>query len=180
MAYTKIKAVTNHLKRCLGYTANPEKTEAGADVKRVLAYARDSDKTEHQLYVSGFNCSPADAYGRMQATKEHFKKLDSDNVQGYHVIQSFTPGEVTPQQAHEIGCEFVRRAFASRFEATVSTHLNTGALHNHIVFNSVSFVDGRMFRNDFRGYFQGIRAVSDQICREHGLSIIIPKRKGKA
>lgn len=180
MAYTKIKAVKNHLQRCLDYAANPKKTEVGTDLQKTLAYTQDSGKTEHQLFVTGFNCDPAGAYGQMLATKHRYRKTDPGHVQGYHVIQSFAPGEVTPQQAHEIGCEFVRRAFAGRYEATVSTHLNTGAIHNHIVFNSVSFVDGRMFRNDFRGYFQGIRAVSDQICRERGLSIITPERRGKA
>lgn len=180
MAYTKIKAVRNHLKRCLDYTANPEKTEVEIDLQKVLAYTENGDKTEHQLFVTGFNCDSANAYGQMQSTKRRYRKMNPGHVQGYHVIQSFAPGEVTPQRAHEIGCEFARRAFADRYEVTVSTHLNTGALHNHIVFNSVSFADGKMFRNDFRGYFQGIRAVSDQLCREYGISVINPKQKGKA
>lgn len=182
MAYTKVKAVKNHLARCLKYTANPQKTEAKKALRDALAYAQNEDKTEHQLYVSGFNCDPASAFESMQETKQYWKKDDSDHVcvQAYHVIQSFAPGEVTPQQAHEIGCEFAKRAFADRFEVTVSTHLDRNHLHNHIVFNSVSFVDGKMFRNDFKGYYKGIRAVSDQICREHKLSIITPKQKGKA
>ena len=145
-----------------------------------LSYAQNADKTEHQLYVTGFNCDPANACEVMQRTKKLWGKDGENHVLAYHVIQSFKPGEVTPQQAHEIGREFARRAFAGRFEATVSTHLDRVHLHNHIVFNSVSFVDGRMFRNDFKGYFKGIRAVSDQICRERRLSVIAPKRKGKA
>lgn len=180
MAYTKIKAVKNHLQRCLDYVANPKKAEVGTDLQNALAYAQDSDKTEHQLFVTGFHCDPANACEVMLRTKKRWGKDGENHVLAYHIIQSFAPGEVTPQQAHEIGCEFVHRAFADCFEVTVSTHLNTGAIHNHIVFNSVSFVDGRMFRNDFRGYFQGIRAVSDQICRERGLSVIAPKRRGKA
>ena len=182
MAYTKIIVVRNHLWRCLDYTSNPQKTEIGKDLQNALAYAQNADKTEYQFFVTGFNCDPATAFEAMQETKKLWDKADSEHIRvlGYHVIQSFTPGEVRPQQAHEIGCEFARRAFSERYEVTVSTHLNTQALHNHIVFNSVSFVDGRMFRDDFKGYYEGIRAVSDQICREHGLSIIIPKRKGKA
>ena len=174
MAYTKIKAVKNHLRRCLEYTANPEKTEMGIDLQKALAYTQNSDKTEHQLFVTGFNCDPTSAYGQMLATKHRYRKTDPGHVQGYHVIQSFASGEVTPQQAHEIGCEFVRRAFADRYEVTVSTHLDKGHLHNHIVFNSVSFADGRMFRNDFKGYFKGIRAVSDQLFRVYGVSVIYP------
>lgn len=179
MAYTKIKAVKNHLQRCLDYTSNPEKTESGPVLQNILAYAQNGDKTEHQLFVTGFHCDPANACEVMLRTKKRWGKDGENHVLAYHVIQSFAPGEVTPQQAHEIGCEFVRRAFADRHEVTVSTHLNTGTLHNHVVFNSVSFVDGRMFRNDFKGYYAGIRAVSDQICRERGLSVIAPERRGK-
>lgn len=180
MAYTKIKVIRNHLKRCLDYTANPAKTEVGIDLNNALAYAQNGDKTEHQLFVTGINCYPASAYEKMQATKHRYHKVGSGHVLGYHVIQSFAPGEVTPKQAHEIGCKFVERAFADRFEATVSTHLDKDHLHNHIVFNSVSFTDGRMFRDDFKGYYDGIRGVSDELCRERGLSIIDPKHKGKA
>lgn len=180
MAYTKIKAVKNHLQRCLDYAANPEKTERGGDLQNALAYTQNGDKTEYQLFVTGFDCDPANACEVMLRTKKRWGKDGENHVLAYHVIQSFAPGEVTPQQAHEIGCEFARRAFAGRYEATVSTHLNTGAIHNHIVFNSVSFVDGRMFRNDFKGYYKGVRAVSDQLCREYGLSVIDPKQKGKA
>ena len=110
--------------------------------------------SEQQLFVTGFNCDPAHACEVMLRTETIWGKGGENHVLGYHVIQSFAPGEVTPKQAHEIGCEFARRAFAERYEATVSTHLNTGTLHNHIVFNSVSFVDGKMFRNDFKGYFK--------------------------
>lgn len=182
MAYTKVKAIKNHLSRCLDYTANPRKTTLRNDLRDTLAYAQNADKTEHQLFVSGLNCDPDSAFETMQNTRQYWGKADSDHVRvlGYHVIQSFAPGEVIPRRAHEIGCEFARRAFAGRYEVTVSTHLNTGALHNHIVFNSVSFVDGRMFRNDFKGYYKSIRAVSDQLCREYGLSVIDPKQKGKA
>lgn len=101
-----------------------------------------------------FNCMPQNAYCIMQATKQRWgKPLNGGNV-GYHIIQSFKPGEATPDQVHEIGCEFARRFLADRFECTVSTHLDKGHLHNHIVVNSVSFMDGRMFRNDFTTYYK--------------------------
>ena len=131
MAYTKIKAVKNHLKRCLDYAANPAKTKTGQDLQDALTYAHNSDKTEQQLFVTGFNCDPAHACEVMLRTETIWGKGGENHVLGYHVIQSFAPGEVTPKQAHEIGCEFARRAFAERYEATVSTHLNTGTLHNH-------------------------------------------------
>lgn len=181
MAYAKIKAVKNHLARCLDYTANPVKTErfSEEDLSRLLDYTQNSKKTEHQLYVTGFNCDPANAYTTMTATRKRWGKNSEGHVLAYHLIQSFKPGEVTPQQAHDIGCEFAKRCLAAHYEATVSTHLDHAHLHNHIVFNSVSFTDGKMYRNQFRDYYQGIRQVSDDLCRENRLNIIIPKGAGK-
>ena len=182
MAITKILPVRGQLKGCLDYAANPQKTEYlnTADMQRLINYTQNGDKTEHQLYVSGFNCDPQNAYYLMQATKRRWgKPLDSGNV-GYHIIQSFKPGEATPDQVHEIGCEFARRFLADRFECTVSTHLDKGHLHNHIVVNSVSFMDGRMFRNDFATYYTGIRAVSDELCRENRLSVVETDGHGKS
>ncbi len=174
MAYTKIIPVRSDLNRCLSYTSNPEKTEVfqTKDLERLLSYTRNNEKTEYQLYVAGFNCDPATAFSSMQATKRRWNKPENNGVLGYHIIQSFTPKEVTPEQCFEIGCEFARRFLAERFECTVSTHLDQKHLHCHIVFNSVSFADGRMFRNDFKSYYQGIRKISDELCREYKLSVI--------
>lgn len=181
MGYTKIKAVKNHLARCLDYTSNPVKTErfSEEDLSRLLNYTQNRDKTEHQLYVTGFNCDPANACDTMNATRKRWGKDGEGHVLAYHVIQSFKPGEITPQQAHEIGCEFARRLLAERYEVTVSTHLDKSHLHNHIVFNSVAFVDGKMFRNQFRDYYRGIRQISDDLCRENQLKVIDPKGHGK-
>lgn len=174
MAYTKIIPVRSDLNRCLSYTSNPEKTEViqTKDLERLLSYTQNNEKTEYQLYVAGFNCDPATAFSSMQATKRRWNKPENNGVLGYHIIQSFTPKEVTPEQCFEIGCEFARRFLAERFECTVSTHLDQKHLHCHIVFNSVSFADGRMFRNDFKSYYQGIRKISDELCREYKLSVI--------
>ena len=73
----------------------------------------------------------------MTATKERWGK--TGGVLGYHIIQSFSTGETTPDEAHEIGIELTRRLFGDRFEAVIGTHLNTDNLHTHIVINSVSF-----------------------------------------
>ena len=181
MGYTKIKAVKNHLARCLDYTSNPVKTErfSEEDLGRLLDYTQNRDKTEHQLYVTGFNCDPANACDTMNATRKRWGKDGEGHVLAYHVIQSFKPGEVTPEQAHNIGCEFARRYLAERYEVTVSTHLDKSHLHNHIVFNSVAFVDGKMYRNQFRDYYRGIRQISDDLCRENRLKVIDPKGHGK-
>ena len=183
MAYTKIKPVKHHLQRCLDYTSNPKKTEkfSADDLNRLLSYTQNQNKTEHQLYVTGFRCNPATAYRRMYRTKKRWNQpMDEGDILAYHIIQSFSPGEATPDQVHEIGCEFAQRFLADRFECTVSTHLDKGHLHNHIVVNSVSYADGKMFRNNFDTYYHGIRQVSDELCRENRLSVIETDGKGKS
>ena len=116
----------------------------------------------------------------MELTKRLWEQPTDKGVLAYHIIQSFSPGEATPDQVHEIGCEFARRFLADRFECTVSTHLDKGHLHNHIVVNSVSYADGKMFRNNFDTYYHGIRQVSDELCRENRLSVIETDGKGKS
>ncbi|MEA4895656.1 MAG: relaxase/mobilization nuclease domain-containing protein [Oscillospiraceae bacterium] len=123
------------------------------------------------------------AYLDMMATKHRWGKEHKSRVQGYHIIQSFVPGEVTPEQAHAVGVEFASRLLGSRYEVVIATHLNKAHLHCHIVFNSVSIMDGKMYRNNFRDYFGGdgvgIRGTSDAVCREYDLSVIEPSGKGK-
>ena len=180
MATTKILPVRKRLKDCLDYAANPKKTEVfrGDALDRLMHYTQNEDKTEHQLYVTGFNCDPQNACLIMEATKRRWHKDIGHGNVGYHIIQSFKPGEANPDQVHQIGCEFARRCLANRFECTVSTHLDKGHLHNHIVVNSVSFMDGKMFRNDFKTYYQGIRQISDDLCRQNRLSVIETDGRG--
>ena len=180
MATTKILPVRKRLKDCLDYAANPKKTEVfrGDALDRLMHYTQNEDKTEHQLYVTGFNCDPQNACLIMEATKRRWHKDIGHGNVGYHIIQSFKPGEASPDQVHQIGCEFARRCLADRFECTVSTHLDKGHLHNHIVVNSVSFMDGKMFRNDFKTYYQGIRQISDDLCRQNRLSVIETDGRG--
>ena len=180
MATTKILPVRKRLKDCLDYAANPKKTEIfrGDALDRLMHYTQNEDKTEHQLYVTGFNCDPQNACLIMEATKRRWHKDIGHGNVGYHIIQSFKPGEASPDQVHQIGCELARRCLADRFECTVSTHLDKGHLHNHIVVNSVSFMDGKMFRNDFKTYYQGIRQTSDDLCRQNQLSVIETDGRG--
>lgn len=103
MAYTKIKPVKHHLQRCLDYTSNPKKTEkfSADDLNRLLSYTQNQNKTEHQLYVTGFRCNPATAYRRMYRTKKRWNQpMDEGDILAYHIIQSFSPGEATPDQVH--------------------------------------------------------------------------------
>ena len=169
MAYTKILVIHNRLDKCVGYTQNPDKTSLEA----AIDYALDRAKTERVCYETAINCSRDRVYRDMLDTKRRWGK-ESRKRKGYHIIQSFAPGEVTPDQAHAIGVELTQRLLGDRYEAVVSTHLNKAHLHSHIVFNSVSFVDGAMYRDQIKDYYEGIRGTSDAICREHGLSVIEP------
>lgn len=90
----------------------------------------------------------------------------------------YAPGEVTPEQAHEAGVEFARRLLGDKYEAVVCTHTDRDHLHCHIVFNSVSFMDGKKYRSDFKSYFHDLRGISNEVSRERGYSVIEPDGKG--
>ncbi len=97
---------------------------------------------------------------------------NEEGVQGFHLVQSFASGEVTPELAHQIGLEFADRLLDGKFQAVVSTHLNTKCIHNHLVWNSVSMKNGRKYRSNERTYVTGVRRISDELCVKHGLSVI--------
>lgn len=172
MAYDKIIPVTSRLDHCVEYIENPEKTDLSAE----LEYITNEGKTIGVL-VDGINCDAEIAYAEMTATKQRWSKCGG--VLGYHLIHSYAPGEVTPEQAHTIGVEFARRLLGERYEAVVATHMDRKHLHCHILFNSVSFVDGRKYRNSFKDYFGDICGISNEISAAHGLSVIQPREHGK-
>lgn len=171
MAYDKIITIHSRLDHCLDYTLNEEKTS----LENALAYGMNPTKT-HRL-VTGINCAPENAHAEMQATKRRWDKRGG--ILGYHIVHSFAPGEVTPEKAHEAGVEFARRLLGDRYEAVVSTHTDQEHLHCHIVFNSVSFMDGKKYRSDFESYFDTLRETSNAVSREYGLSVIEPEGCGK-
>ena len=180
MAIVKVYAVRNQLKRAVDYAANEDKTTLDEQVllENIIDYATERNMTEMRVFETAINCSSVDdAYKEMAATKKKFGK--SDKVLAYHYIQSFAPGEVTPELAHKIGVEFARECFGDRFEVVIGTHLDREHLHNHIVVNSVSFADGGKLRSTPESYYEVIRETSDRLCREHDLSVINePKRRG--
>lgn len=161
MAYDKIITIHARLDRCINYALNPAKTRVG-----------------EQLLCTAINCQLETACRDMLDTKRRWDK-EARPVQGYHIIHSYAPGEVTAEQAQRLSVEFARRLIGDRFEAVVATHTDHEHIHSHIVFNSVSCVDGKMFRSDFKAYFHDIRETSNAISRENGLSVIEPKGKGK-
>ena len=150
MAVTKILAKHMRLDHLIRYVCNPK-------------------KTEEQVFVSAVGCQPETAARTWMDTKRRFGR--SDGVQAYHLIQSFKPGEITPELAHEIGNRFAER-YLDGFEVIVGTHVDKAHVHNHIIFNSVSDRDGHKYHSSPNSYFKEIRGLSDALCREYGLSVI--------
>ena len=168
MAYTSVIPV-RRLDRAVKYVMNKEKTTA-VSLQDALDYAANRDKTEQSCFESSYTCTLENAFADMRQTKERWHK--SGGVQGYHLVQSFAAGEVTPELAHQIAKELADRMLGGRYEYVIGTHLNTGHIHSHIVWNSVSCVDGKKYRSNYKNYVTEIRAVSDELCRKYKLSII--------
>lgn len=182
MATTKIWKVIKRMDHVIDYATNKEKTKAIElksnyemlvdDLRNVIDYARNSDKTEKEYFVSGVNCEPDSAYEEMKDTKEFYHK--EDKILAFHAYQSFAEGEVSPELAHKIGVELANEMWGDRFQVIVTTHLNTKHIHNHLVINSVSFKDGLKYYDNHTNYAK-MRHISDELCREYGLSVIKEK-----
>ena len=143
MAYTSIIPV-HRLDNSIDYVQDKEKTtkkpEQAGSLEEAIDYAMNREKTEAAVFEDCIGCTCETAFEDMAATKKRFHK--TGGVQGYHLIQSFAEGEVTPELAHLIGLELAEQLLKGQFEAVITTHLNTSHYHNHIVFNSVSMEDG--------------------------------------
>ena len=168
MAYTSVIPV-RRLDRAVKYVMNKEKTTA-VSLQDALDYAANRDKTEQSCFESSYACTLETAFADMRQTKERWHK--SGGVQGYHLVQSFAAGEVSPELAHQIAKELADRVLGGQYEYVIGTHLNTDHIHSHIVWNSVSCVDGKKYRSNYKSYVTEIRAVSDELCRKYKLSII--------
>ena len=96
------------------------------------------------------------------------------------MIQSFAVGETTPEEAHKIGMELAQAVLGGKYEFVLTTHVDKDHLHNHLIFNAVSFVDYKKYHSNKQSY-HFIRRTSDRICKEHGLSVVVPGQdKGKS
>ena len=173
MAVTGFWPIYKNLKATLDYADNPDKTTdrryLDDDLYAALSYAENDNKTDRKMYVGGINCSKQNAYAEMIAVQRRFGLRGK--VVGYHGIQSFAAGEVTPEQAFEIGMETARRMWCDKYQVLVTVHLNTDNVHCHFVVNPVSFKDGTKFQNKI-GDHKELRKISDEICRERGLSVL--------
>ena len=157
MAVTKIKPVKSTLSKALDYIQNP-------------------DKTDKKMLVSSFGCSYETADIEFGFTLS--QALDKGNNLAHHLIQSFEPGEVDYEKAHEIGRQLADAVTKGQHEYVLTTHVDKGHIHNHIIFCAVNFVDHHKYVSNKRSYY-GIRNISDRLCRENGLSVVVPEKGSK-
>lgn len=150
-----------------------------ATVNLAVDYICNPEKTDGQLLVSSYGCSPETADIEFEMTRD--KALSKrGTVLARHLIQSFEPNETTPEIAHEIGKRLADKVLQGKYEYVLSTHIDKGHIHNHIIFNAVSFTDFKKYHSNKRSYRE-IRAESDKLCAEYGLSVIEPsENKGKS
>ena len=160
MAVTKIKPIKSTLSKALDYIENP-------------------DKTDGKMLVSSFGCSYETADIEFGYTLS--QALDKGSNLAFHLIQSFAPGEVDYEKAHEIGKQLADAVTKGQHEYVVTTHIDKGHIHNHVIFCAVNFVDHHKYNSNKRSYY-GIRNMSDKLCRENGLSVVVPGKgsKGKS
>lgn len=148
-----------------------------ARLDQAIQYVVNGDKTDSQILTYYQNCDPGWAYQQMMDTKQAVGK--TGGRQCYHIIQSFKPGEVTPELALEIAKEFAAEYLAD-YEVVIGTHTDRGHIHSHLVFNSVNGQTGKKYHITEQEYYRQIRGISDRLCRERGLSVILQGESGKA
>jgi len=155
MAITKIKSIKSTIRKAISYIINPEKTDDG-------------------ILVSSFGCSPETADIEFDFTRSKSRGVGTNL--GYHAIQSFMEGEITMEEAHRLGKELASGLLQGKYEYVIATHIDKGHIHNHIIFNSVSYVTNRKYhvKNNELG---NIRTISDRICSENGYTVIEIKEK---
>ena len=155
MAYTKIHAVT-------------------ATVHKAVAYICNLDKTDQNILISSFGCSPETAAYDFKFALSKTKQSDPNKA--FHLIQAFLPGEVTYDEAHQVGVELADRLLEGKYSYIVSTHIDKNHLHNHIIFCAADNIEHKKY-HDCRQTYYHIRRLSDELCEEHNLSVIQPGNK---
>ena len=152
MAYTKIHAIK-------------------ATVDKAIDYICNLDKTDEQIYVSSYACAPETAAIDFKYTLDHCRENSPNKA--YHLIQAFAPGEVSYEEAHRIGKELADKILEGKYSYVLTTHIDKGHIHNHIIFCAADNIEHNKYHDCKQSYYH-IRKLSDELCKEHNLSIIIP------
>ena len=141
-------------------------------------YDQKAEKTQDGELVSSFMCSPETAAEEFEISKQLYHQItgrsqspDHDVIM-YRVIQSFKPGEVSPEEANRIGYELAMKFTGGQHQFVVSTHVDKAHIHTHIEFNSTNLNCDGKFRDVKRSALRVLRKLNDELCRAHGLSVI--------
>ena len=152
MAYTKIHAIKATVDKAIDYICNP-------------------NKTDEQIYVSSYACAPETAAIDFKYTLDHCRENSPNKA--YHLIQAFAPGEVSYEEAHRIGKELADKVLEGKYSYVLTTHIDKGHIHNHIIFCAADNIEHNKYHDCKQSYYH-IRKLSDELCKAHNLSIIIP------
>ena len=151
-----------------------------------LDYDQKAEKTIGGDLVSSYMCLPESAAEEFEASKKLYflttgrRQDPAHDILMYRIIQSFKPGEITPEEANRLGYELARRFTKGKHAFIVCTHVDKAHIHNHIIWNSTTLDHSRKFR-DFLGSGRAVRRLNDTICVQNGYSIVAnPKRRGKS
>lgn len=154
-------------------------------LKDRLDYDKNPDKTQGGLLVKTYQCSADTAWQEFAVSKEIYTSLTGrtrepkNDVISYLLIQSFKPGEITPEAATELGYQLAMAFTEGQHQFVVATHVDRRHIHCHIEFNSTTLDCTHKF-NNYKNTYRTIQKINDRLCAEHGLSVISePKEKGK-
>ena len=147
-----------------------------SNLQAVINYGKNGDKTDNGILVSSVNCSVETAYEEMALTKKFFHK--EDKTLGYHIIQSFKGNEVSPKLANQIGKELTEELWGDKYQVVICTHINKDNVHNHLILNSVSFIDGYKYHNS-KAQIAFLKETSDRLCLNYELSIVDTPKANK-
>ena len=149
-----------------------------ATVHKAVDYICDPAKTDESILISSFGCSPETAAYDFKFALS--KTSQADTNKAFHLIQSFMPSEVSYKEAHQIGVELADKLLEGKYSYIVSTHIDKGHVHNHIIFCAVDMVNQRKYVSNRQSYAY-IRRTSDRLCKEYGLSVVMPGQdRGKS
>lgn len=150
-------------------------------ISNIIDYVENPGKTDNGKLITCWQCEGRVADAEFLYTKEEYlrktgRSQGDNDVIGYHLRQSFRPGEITPEEANRLGCELAKRFTKGRHAFIVCTHVDKAHIHNHIIWNSTSLDADRKFRN-FWGSSRAIRRLNDTICVQNGYSIVADPKK---
>ena len=154
----------------------------GKTVAQCLAdrtdYSQNAAKTNEGEFINSYECDPKTADEEFLLSKRQYQHItgrqQKNNIIAYQIRQSFKPGEITPEEANQVGYEPAMRWTKGKHAFIVATHIDKSHIHNHIIYNSTSLDATRKFKNFFLSGL-AVQRLSDMVCLEHGLSIITPK-----